>query len=410
MKKNTLVVASVCWMLVLVVFATAFLTMQVMGYRPQEALLSGLDQASEQAISGRYARLEEVRQILMTEYYKDLDEDELVLGAIRGMMASVGDPYTYYSTPEEREASLSHMQGSYEGVGLVVGMDEGRQLAVLRVFPDTSAAAAGIQPGDRILQVNGTPVSAETKKDMDEAVALIKNAADPNIKLGLLRGGDKIDVSVTRGPINQTRTAHKMLENGIGYIVIYEFLGDDVVGFERALNELQQQGMKALIMDVRNNPGGYLQHVVAIADRLLPEGLVVYTENRADQREEYFSDPNCLDIPMAILINGMSASASEVLSGALQDYGKAVVVGETTFGKGIVQEPIPFQSDGAEMQLTIASYFTPKGRSLHGVGVVPDEEVKLTEGVNLTQAELDPNQDAQLQRAVQLMNEQLKME
>ncbi len=408
MKKNTLVVASVCWMLVLVVFATAFLTMQVMGYRPQEAILSGLDKGSEQALSARYARLEEVRQILMTKYYTELDEDELLLGAVRGMMAATGDPYTYYSTPEEHLESINHMRGNYEGIGLVISMDTNHQLAVLRVFPDSPAEAVCIQPGDRIIKINGADVNASTDKAMKDAIAMIKSAEDPKIAITLLRGAEPVEVIVTRGQISQARTAHRMLDDAIGYIAIYEFMGDDVAGFERALNDLKAQGMKALVIDVRNNPGGILGDVVTIADRLLPAGLVVYTEDREGKRDEYFSDDDCLGLPMAILINGMSASASEILAAALQDYGVATVVGETTFGKGIVQEPIPFPSDGAEMQLTIASYYTPKGRSLHGVGVTPDEEIKLGEGVDPTDAELNPDHDAQLKRAVQVLQKQLR--
>ena len=411
MKKNTIVVIAVCWMLVVVVMTTVSITVRFIDAVPADLLSAGIGYAngrSEDAqIVERYKRLEEVRVMLANRYYKELDEEDLVLGAIRGMLDAPEDPYTYYYTPEEHQRSIEMMHGTYDGLGFVLSPDDEGMLLILRVFPDTPAKMAGILPGDKIIKVNGNDVSGRTYQDMDFAIAAIKTAEDPHIALTLLRGNEQIKLTVARATIQTTRTEHRMVEGGIGYVIIHEFMGDDVSGFERAVNDLLSQGMEALVIDLRNNPGGMLQDVVSIADALLPEGLIVYTEDRAGRRQEYTSDRGALGIPMAVLVNGMSASASEVLSGALQDYGVATIIGETTFGKGIVQESVPFRDDGACMQLTVATYFTPSGRSIHGVGIVPDIEVSLPEDVSQAMAELYPERDAQLSAALQTLREQL---
>jgi carboxyl-terminal processing protease len=196
------------------------------------------------------------------------------------------------------------------------------------------------------------------------------------------------------------RVTHQVLPGDIGYIMIYEFIGDDATGFISAMNDLKQQNVKGLIIDIRSNPGGLLNDVVKIADQLLPAGLIVYTQDRGGAREEFFSEEGRWDVPMAVLVNGMSASASEILAGSLQDYGLAKIVGEQTYGKGIVQTMMPFRTDGAGMQLTTATYYTPKGRSIHGVGIKPDVIVKATVPVG---GPPDLTKDAQLKKAYDLL-------
>ena len=412
MRKNVVVILATCWMLVLVILATVFFTSQYMAGHPLSMLPIGgmsaaADGESDREIAERYKRLEEVRKILHERYYTTLADEQLVLGAVRGMLAAPDDPYTYYYTPEENAQNSELMSGYYEGIGLVIGADEEKLMTILRVFPDTPAHEAGILPGDRLMKINGTDVSARTHQTMDDAIALIKTSENPTVMLTLLRSGSLVDLEVTRAMVNATRTAHRMIDDKIGYIAIHEFMGDAVPGFERAISELQTSGMQALIIDVRNNPGGILYDVVTIADALLPEGLIVYTEDREGRRDEYASDANALSMPIAVLVNDMSASASEILAGSLQDYGVATIVGETTFGKGLVQEAIPFREDGAGLKLTISTYFTPEGRSIHGVGIVPDVHVSLPEDVNQAMAELMPERDEQLQTAIQLLNDQL---
>ena len=197
------------------------------------------------------------------------------------------------------------------------------------------------------------------------------------------------------------RVECQVLQGQVGYIALYEFVGDDVEGFRQAMDQLSAQGVKKVILDLRSNPGGRLDDVVEIADLLMGEGLIVYTVDRYGQRSEYFSDGQMWDVELAVLVNDMSASASEILAAALQDAGRAVIVGEQTFGKGIVQTQITFREDGAGMQLTTASYYTPSGRSIHGVGVTPDIQVEMDEE-NFS-GTLSLEQDPQLRAAWQVL-------
>jgi carboxyl-terminal processing protease len=291
-------------------------------------------------------------------------------------------------------------QGVYEGVGLLLSADKDGMLVVLRIFEDSPAIEAGVKPGDVVLAVNGETVSASDARAMDEAIQMIRDFSGDALELTLRRGKKVHTISLKPRTITMRRVTHQVLPGDIGYIMIYEFIGDDATGFISAVNDLKAQNVKGLIIDVRSNPGGLLSDVVKIADQLLPAGLIVYTQDRSGAREEYYSDENHWDVPMAVLVNGMSASASEILAGALQDYGVAKVVGVKTFGKGIVQTMLPFRSDGAGMQLTTATYFTPKGRSIHGVGIEPDVTVEATISVGGT-----PNleKDAQLKAAYDLL-------
>lgn len=400
-------------MLVVVMGATSAVTMSLMGAFSGLAvapLSEGFVRVSDDEFDriSRYARLDEVRNILKTEYYKNIDDDELVLGAVKGMLAAPDDPYTFYYTPEDTMEMAERSKGVYEGVGLLLGASKDGYLMVLRIFPDTPAIESDLKLGDRIVKINGKEVSAKTGKQMDDAIAIIKDSTDSKVKLTVLRGDDTKDISLEKTSVNIPRTSHKMLDDKIGYIAIYEFMGNDATGFERDLKDLQALGMKALIIDIRSNPGGLLHDVVAIADTLLPKGIIVYTEDRYSRRENHYSDEKSLGIPLCVLVNGMSASASEILAGAVQDYNVGVVVGTKTFGKGIVQTVIPFRSDGASMQLTTASYFTPKGRSIHGIGIEPDINVEIDEDTDLTDLELHPEKDPQLQKAISILKQKLK--
>lgn len=413
MKKHSIVILAVVWMLVVVAGATMAITMSLMGVSSageSAQLIDGSVRVSDQEydIIKRYARLDDVRNILKTEFYQELDDEQLVLGAVRGMMSATEDAYTFYYTPEEMLSMNEHSSGVYEGVGLVLSADSEGYLTVLKIFRDTPAMTSGIRPGDHIVKINGTAVSAETSKQMDDAIAMIKESKNSKVKVTVLRNDELTDFDITKAKISISRTDHRMLSGDVGYIAIYEFMGNDVTGFKTALSELKSGGMKALIIDVRSNPGGNLLDVVSICDLLLPKGLIVYTEDRYGRREEYFSDENALGMPLAVLTNGMSASASEILAGAVQDYGAGLIVGEKTFGKGIVQTQIPFRSDGAGMRLTTARYYTPKGRSIHGTGIKPDVVVSQDENRDQADIELNPEHDAQLMSALELMEQKLK--
>lgn len=403
MGKRAIVWLSVLWIVVVVAGVSSAITLRVSGgVLPAQEELNGsvvVSQEEYQTIE-RYRRLDEVRGILEGEYYKPLDEDKLVLGAVRGLLASVGDPYTFYYTPEDMQQMAERSQGVYEGVGLLLSSDKDGMLVVLRIFEDSPAIEAGVKPGDIVLAVNGELVGAADARQMDAAIQMIRDFKGETLELTLRRGKKVQTITLKPRTITMQRVSHQVLPGDIGYIMIYEFIGDDATGFLSAMNDLKQKNVKGLIIDVRSNPGGLLTDVVKIADQLLPAGLVVYTQDRSGAREEYYSEESRWDVAMAVLVNGMSASASEILAGSLQDYGVARIVGEKTYGKGIVQTMLPFRTDGAGMQLTTATYFTPKGRSIHGVGIEPDVAVKATVPVG---GDPDLEKDAQLKAAYDLL-------
>ncbi len=403
MGKRAIVWLSVLWIVVVVAGVSSAITLRVSGgVLPAQEESSGsvvVSQEEYQTIE-RYRRLDEVRGILEGEYYKPLDEDKLVLGAVRGMLASVGDPYTFYYTPEEMQEMAERSQGVYEGVGLLLSADKDGMLVVLRIFENSPAIEAGVKPGDIVLAVNGELVGAADARQMDAAIQMIRDFKGETLELMLRRGKKVQTITLKPRTITMQRVSHQVLPGDIGYIMIYEFIGDDATGFISAMNDLKQKNVKGLIIDIRSNPGGLLTDVVKIADQLLPAGLVVYTQDRSGAREEYFSEESRWDVPMAVLVNSMSASASEILAGSLQDYGVARIVGEKTYGKGIVQTMLPFRTDNAGMQLTTATYFTPKGRSIHGVGIEPDVAVKATVAVG---GDPDLEKDAQLKAAYDLL-------
>ena len=351
----------------------------------------------------RYARLEEVYQRLMGEYYKELDSDTLVQGAIDGMMESVGDPYTFYYTPEDLAKMYEDHNGQYCGVGMLVSSDKQGRLVVLRVFKNSPAQTAGLLPGDVILSADGEAVSAETTEAMNMATARIKGEAGTYVKLSILRKGRTLELNIERNNVSVNRVEYQILDGNVGYLVLYEFFGDAVSGVREALNAFEEAGVRGIIFDVRSNTGGQLDICLDICDMVLPEGLIVYTEDRNGRRENYYSNADRCEIPMVVLVNEMSASASEIFAASIQDYGVAKIVGTKTFGKGIVQTQYEFPSDGAGMQLTTSRYFTPKGRSIHGEGVTPDVVVEMNDSYDASIYAPDMNNDNQLKTAYDVL-------
>lgn len=351
----------------------------------------------------RYARLEEVYQRLMGEYYKELDSDTLVQGAIDGMMESVGDPYTFYYTPEDLAKMYEDHNGQYCGVGMLVSSDKQGRLVVLRVFKNSPAQTAGLLPGDVILSADGEAVSAETTETMSMATARIKGEAGTYVRLSVLRKEQTLELDIERNNVSVNRVEYQILDGNVGYLVLYEFFGDAVSGVREALNAFEEAGVRGIIFDVRSNTGGQLDICLDICDMVLPEGLIVYTEDRNGRRENYYSNADRCEIPMVVLVNEMSASASEIFAASIQDYGVAKIIGTKTFGKGIVQTQYEFPSDGAGMQLTTSRYFTPKGRSIHGEGVTPDVVVEMNDSYDASIYAPDMNNDNQLKTAYDVL-------
>ena len=237
---------------------------------------------------------------------------------------------------------------------------------------------------------------------LSEASALLKGEGETPVEVEVERGGEVLSFTLERGEVSINYVEYSILEGNVGYLSIYQFTGDDVEGVKEAISAFQQAGVNALVVDVRSNPGGLLTDVVDICDMLLPEGLIVYTEDRSGAREEFYADGEYWDVPMAVLVNGDSASASEIFAAAVQDTGRGIVVGEVTYGKGVVQTLHAFP-EGDGMQLTTATYYTPSGASIHGQGVTPDIEVALATDASVIYHAPDAASDAQLAAALEAL-------
>ena len=407
MTKKWVIILALIWLIILVAGVTSSVTLTIAGAdslpftahisNTQEVIVTDREYQSIE----RYARLDEVLDLIKSQYYEEVSEEDLILGAINGMVGALGDPYSYYETPSAVISEQEHQEGAYHGIGIQLMLTTDFDVLVTRVFKNSPAEDAGILAGDKIISVNGEVLASHRENSIDVAKSLLIGEDNTYATVELLRGDDIVTVSVTHADVIINRVESCMLTDDIAYIAIYEFMRDDVEGFRNALDERLNDHAKAVIIDVRSNPGGLLYDVVEIADELLGEGLIVYVENRSGDRESYYSDADALDLPMAILVNENSASASEILAGAVQDHGAGTIIGATTFGKGIVQSILSFPEDGAGLHLTTASYFTPNGRSIHGTGIVPDIEVEMGKDDEIAPNAPNINRDSQLRKAVE---------
>lgn len=396
MKRKIIALGAVAWLMIMAIVGTALITAGGSGSQ-----VNRLVSEEEYAMIERYRRLDEVRQTLMEQYYQPVEEDALVVGAIRGMMDSLGDPYTFYYTPEELAAEEEESSGVFHGVGMVVQRTQEGALEIIRVYPDSPAEEAGLHAGDQIIGVDGELITDNTARALDQAVDKIRGEDGTPVTIMIQRDGEALDIVATRGKVNVSYVDYSILYGNIGYVNIAQFTGNDVTGFKEAVDAFRKAYVSGVIIDLRNNPGGLLTDVLEIADMVLPEGLVTYVEDRQGNRTEYSTDAEYWKVPMIVMVNGMSASASELFTGAFQDDERGTVVGTRTFGKGIVQTMITFASDGAGMQYTTESYFSPKGRSIHGTGLEPDVVVELDEGATISTVRPDPETDNQLRVAIE---------
>lgn len=357
-------------------------------------------------INGSYSASSVLRaeKIIKSSYYKDVDDATLYKGALQGMMASLNDQYSWFVDEGSYKELTQDLGGKYTGIGVNVTLDtEDELITVVSPIEDTPAFKAGIAAGDKIISVNGTPVS---KSNYQDAISMMRgsgNDVGDEIKLTIRRAATGADEEMTlkREEITLKTVKYKMLDDKVGYIRITSFDENTGEEFTSALTELS--GMKGLVIDLRNNGGGMLEPTLKIADSLLPEGLITYFEYRNGEKTEYKSDADYLDIPLAVLINGSSASASEVLSGAIRDHSRGTLIGEKSFGKGIVQSILPFmktKNGETAIYITTSRYFTPSGECIHGQGISPDIQVPMPEEyANMSFDELTLDQDAQLEAA-----------
>lgn len=348
------------------------------------------------------AKIEVIEETINQYYLEETERSELENGIYTGLVNSLEDPYSVYYSAEELEELQMSTEGIYYGIGAYLSKAVTDEYCIISgVIENTPAEEAGLRADDIIYMVDGVDVYG---MDITEVVSLIKGEEGTQVVLTLVREGesDYLEVPVERRKIESPTVSSEMLENEIGYIEITEF--DDVTEdqFAEALAECKENGMKALILDLRSNPGGNLSTVCEIGRMVLPRGLIVYTEDKYGKRDEYTCDGvRQLQVPAVVLVNGYSASASEILAGAMKDHGIATIMGTTTFGKGIVQRVISL-SDGSAVKLTVSKYYTPNGNDIHEKGIEPDVAVEFD-----ADAYYDSGIDNQLQEAIAYLSEEI---
>ena len=346
---------------------------------------------------------------LIDMYYLDEADDEaLYEGMYHGLLESLGDPYSCYYTKEEYAALVEDMEGTYCGIGALVSQNAStKAITIVRPFVDGPAYKAGMLPGDILTKIDGEDVSAW---DLELAVKHMKGEQGTVVKVEVWRTSlsDYVELTITRDLVEVETVTYEMLDDSIGYIYVMQFDEITTQQFETALNNLTAQGMQGLVVDIRDNGGGLLTTVCDMLDLFLEEeDLIVYTLDKYEEKEEIFAEKGSIGkLPMAVLINGYSASASEIFSGALQDYELATIVGTRSFGKGIVQSVIPLK-DGSAVKLTVSTYYTPAGRNIHGTGITPDVEVELDEELKKL-AVVPLAEDNQLQQAIEEVKKLMK--
>ncbi len=364
--------------------------------------------ADEELMSDYFkAKMELLMQLVDQYYMYDISVEDMRTGAYKGLLEGLGDPYTCYYTEEEFDALMESTSGTYYGIGAVVQQNlKTMYITIVKPYVDGPAYNAGMLPGDIIYMVDDVDV---TGMDIDKVVSMMKGPEGTIVKVTVVRDGeaDPVELTITRGKIEIETIEYEMLEHDIGYILISGFDEPTPKQFKEAIEDLKSQGMKGLVIDLRDNGGGLLDAVVEMLDYILPEGMIVYTEDKYGNKEEYRgTNKEVLELPMAVLINGNSASAAEIFAAAMQDYDAATLVGTTSFGKGIVQTILPL-TDGTAVKITISRYFTPNGVCIHGEGVTPDIEVELED--ELKQLVVIPHdQDNQLKIAINVLLGEIK--
>lgn len=373
------------------------------GFLRSDSQESNASSQSEPITSGYMLQKMAVLQKTIEQYYLDeVKVTDMQEGAYRGILQALGDPYSTYYSAEELVEVKNQTQGIYYGIGAYIGMDAKMEMPVLaKIIEGTSAEESGLKDGDIIVKVGDVYTKG---MDTTEVVSLVKGKEGTKAELTIYREGetDYLHFEVERRKLEIPTVEYQMLDNGIAYIEIREFDDVTIDQFREAYVMAQGNGMKGMILDLRSNPGGNLTAVTEIARMMLPKGLIVYTEDKYGERIEYSCDgKEEIQVPLVVLINGNSASASEILAGAIKDYGIGTLVGTTTFGKGIVQKIITL-SDESAIKITVSKYYTPKGNNIHDIGIEPDEVVEFD-----GESYLKDGTDNQLNRAIEILKEKM---
>lgn len=351
--------------------------------------------------AGKFDKIIQLENFIKQHYLFDVNEKDFETWELKGAVASTGDPYSAYLTKEEMKEMTEETTGKFFGIGVYIAPGDDGLITVVSPIKDSPADKAGIKAGDKILQIDGKDFTAEEINDASKA---IRGKSGSNVKLLLLKKGQKNseELIVKRDEVKIASIIEKEIGD-LGYIGITLFDEDTDADFVKALNNLIDKGKKGIIIDLRGNPGGIVDTAVGVADAILPEGTIVtLKDNQGRIVQEYKSDADYSDVPLVVLQNGGSASASEILAGAIRDYNRAKIVGQKSFGKGIVQTLFPLPK-GTGLKLTTAEYLTPKGKNIHKIGIEPDIDVKEPddiEGIGVDFLETD----TQLQKAIELLN------
>ncbi len=361
-----------------------------------KSIVSFLSPGNEGKISDK---ISEIDKYLDVYYMDDINSEKLKNSAVKGYVAGLGDIYGEYYSKAEYEELNADLTGNYKGIGVEVAIDDDNLITVLAAYDGAPAAKAGIKKGDKIIKVNDTEVNGD---NYDEAINMMRGAGDygktDDMTLTIQRGEEAFETKVTREKVISQTVKSEMLQSDIGYVNVSQFAEETDEDFEMQINGLISKGAKSLIIDLRNNPGGMLTTVVNMADYLLPKGEILRIVGKDSDPVIYSSDDDCINLPICVLINGSSASASEVLAGALKDHDRATLVGEKTYGKGVVQSIFDL-SDGDALKITTAKYYTPSGECIDKKGINPDvkAEMKLTKNLAL----YEKDEDTQLQKAIE---------
>ncbi|SFO12853.1 carboxyl-terminal processing protease [Pseudobutyrivibrio sp. UC1225] len=381
--------------------ATVIVGISVIGSK-----ISFKDESSEEVLeslqSGKSgdSKFSTILSIIETYYYQDVDNDKLVNGVYKGVVESLDDPYSEYYTADEYKDLMTTLTGNYAGIGALLQKNaETGVVTITKVYKETPAEKAGLKEGDYIVSADGY---LATDEGLDSFVQHIRGEEGTDVELVISRDGEEQTVVCTRASIATPTVEHQMLEGNVGYIAVSQFTEHTYKDFVEAYKDLEKQGMTAVVFDMRNNGGGLLDSVVEMLDYLLPKGTVVYTMDKAGHREDFLSDEgSSKDIPMVVLVNGNTASAAEIFTGAIRDFEYGTIIGTNTFGKGIVQSTIPL-SDGSALKLTTQTYYTPSGECIHGKGIAPDIELEY-EFQGGEDDEYSVDLDNQIQKALEVL-------
>lgn len=353
----------------------------------------------------KYAALFAVRDTLIEKFDGEIDDNKLLEGAIKGMTDSLDDPYTVFMNKEEFDKLMNQSKGAMKGIGVTVTSKD-NEVYIVSIVKGSPAENAGLKAEDVIQKIDGTEYKGE---ELSDAVEAIGNANGNILKFTIKRGEETFDVDITPEEFKVSVVEGEMIDSSVGYIKLDSFMNENLTeDFKAEIEELKNQGMKSLILDLRENPGGLLTQAVGVASQFIKEGdIITYTVDKYGNKNDSVSTGGIAEgMPLTVLVNGNSASASEVVTGALRDYNAATIVGETTFGKGIVQQTMKFNNDIGGLKVTISKYYTPNGENIHKTGITPEFEVTTEKGIN--EAGYDRNTDEQLKTAIEKAKEKLQ--